>query len=170
MAKITKNPKGLVKENFCDGFIVCLNPILTKFMQVSTSRCFQNTGQNQPLCILHAWRVHQTFGLEAKHGHFNSTEITFGHIFYTPGKQNSHLKCKNVNFRFWPKSPKIQRGLVKENFCDGFIVCLNIILTKFMQVSTSKCLKNTGQNQPHCILHDLWVQQTFGLISETVWL
>ncbi len=52
-------------ENFCDGVVVCLNQILTKFIQESTSRCLQNTEQNQPLCILHAPGVQHTFALEA---------------------------------------------------------------------------------------------------------
>ena len=79
-AKDTKGQrrkKSLCGQNgllWCDSlqvtglmiFIVCLYPILTSFIQVGTSRCFQNTGQNQPLCILHAWGVHPTCGLEAE--------------------------------------------------------------------------------------------------------
>ena len=56
-------------------------------------------------------------------GEFNSTKFTFPHIFHTTGKRNSHLECKNGNFRFWPNPPKIQREiLVMVYLCAGIQV------------------------------------------------
>ena len=83
----------------------------------------------QSLSFLDAWGMHPTFGLDTKNSNFNSNEITFGHTSHTPWKQNRNLeKWKLQILAKITKNPKRN----KEHFCNGFIVCLNPMVTKFM--------------------------------------
>ena len=137
LSKIDQNPeksKGFSQWNFWVILAMCSNPILSTFIQVVTSLCFQNAVETEKFCKFKDRKQHQKFGCWSSIVWHNSTQITLSSwLLHSRGTQE-FISMKIYLCQKLTKIQKDPKGVI-------LVMCLNQILSKFIQVVTS-CFQN----------------------------